>query len=151
MQNWEVSFKPWLRHASLGLTHPYQPKIKLCLLTPCQRYCLISASLQGCLHIAPSEITLEPMKFFTPSEVGPSWCSKTNAVFLKHVSDRHKVCCKLLAALLSVLTTTHHCFFSRLLLWVSTNPPSLHSISLLRLWFKQSSYTLYRKTSVLSL
>lgn len=136
----------WLRHTPLGLTHPYQPKIKLCLLTPCQRYCLISANLQGYLHIVPSEISLEPVKLFTPSEVGPSWCSKTNALFLKNINDRHKVCCNLLATLLSVLTTTHHFFFSRLLLWISTNPPSLHPISLPWLWSKQSSHTLCRKT-----
>lgn len=126
MQSWEVSFKPWLRHAPSSLTHPYKPKIKLCLLTPCQRHCLFSANLQGYLHIAPSEIPLEPMELFTPSAVGLSWCPKTNAVFLKNISDWHKVCCNLLAALLSVLTTTHHCFFSRLLLWISTNPSSLH-------------------------
>lgn len=127
IQNWEIYFKPLLRHAPPGLTHPYQPKIKLCLLTPCQRYCLIPANLWGYLPIAPSEIPLEPRKLFTPSAVVPSWCSKTNVVFLKNISDRHKVCCNLLAALLSVLTTTHHCFFSRLLLWISSNPPSTQS------------------------
>lgn len=146
MQNWEVSFKPWLRHTPPSLTHPYQPKIKLCLLTPCQRYCLISANLQGYLHIAPPEIPLEQMHLFTPSGVGPSWCSETNTVFLKNISDRHEVCCNLLAALLSGLTTIHHYFFSRLLLWISTNLPSPPW-----LWPKQGSHTLCRKTSVLSL
>lgn len=147
MQNWDVCFKPWLRHAPPGLTHP---KIKWCLLTPCQRYCLVSANLQGYLQVTPSEIPLEPMKLFTPHEAGPSWCSKTNTVFLKNISDRHKVCCNLLSALPLVPTTTQHCFFL-MSFTMNQHQPSLHPISLPWLQSKQSSHTLYRKRSALSL